>query len=109
MAKITIKLCSSYSLQLNRRGNEKGLGPEHPNTRVSVDDLGLILGHLGEYNEAKAIPRRGLEAFFIITFPVDFFSNFPGEGWREKRKKRIFCWEENKRRDQERQDQKRCD
>lgn len=42
-------------------GGEKVLGSEHPNTLISVNDLGSVLGTQGKYEEAKAMYRRALE------------------------------------------------
>ena len=40
---------------------EKVLGPEHPDTLASVDNLGLVLSSQGKYEEAEAMHRRALE------------------------------------------------
>ena len=40
---------------------EKVLGPEHPETLVSVHDLSSTLERLGEYKEAEAMHQRALE------------------------------------------------
>jgi Tfp pilus assembly protein PilF len=41
---------------------EKVLGREHPDTIVSVNNLGLVLGNRGKYEEAEVMHRRALEA-----------------------------------------------
>ena len=40
---------------------EKTLGPEHPSTLRSVNNLGLILKHKGDYDAAEILLRRALE------------------------------------------------
>ncbi|KAH7394832.1 hypothetical protein BKA66DRAFT_455924 [Pyrenochaeta sp. MPI-SDFR-AT-0127] len=42
-------------------GREKVLGPEHPDTLTSVDNLGWMLARQGKYEEAEAMHRRALE------------------------------------------------
>ena len=38
------------------------LGPEHPDTLASVNNLGLVLESQGRYEEAETMHRRALEA-----------------------------------------------
>ncbi|GIK00850.1 hypothetical protein Aspvir_004879 [Aspergillus viridinutans] len=40
---------------------ETALGPEHPDTLLSVNDLGSVLNDQGKYEEAEAMHRRALE------------------------------------------------
>jgi hypothetical protein len=40
---------------------EKMLGPEHPDTLTSADNLGSILERQGKYEEAEAMHRRNLK------------------------------------------------
>jgi Tfp pilus assembly protein PilF len=49
-----------YRRALEAQG--KVLGFEHPNTLISVNDLGLVLSNQGKYEEAEAMHRRALEA-----------------------------------------------
>jgi Tfp pilus assembly protein PilF len=42
--------------------SEKVLGPEHPDTLASVNNLGRVLGRQGKYEEAEVMHRRALEA-----------------------------------------------
>jgi Tfp pilus assembly protein PilF len=37
------------------RGYEKVLGPEHPDTLTSVNNVGLVLERQGKYKEAEAM------------------------------------------------------
>jgi hypothetical protein len=36
------------------------LGPEHPNTLISISNLGSVLDNQGKYEEAEAMHRRDL-------------------------------------------------
>jgi tetratricopeptide (TPR) repeat protein len=42
-------------------GREKVLGPEHPDTLTSVNNLGSVLERQGKYEEAEAMHRRALK------------------------------------------------
>ena len=44
------------------KGYEKVLGPEHPYTLTSVNNLGLVLQSQGKYEEAEAMHRRALKS-----------------------------------------------
>jgi len=37
------------------RGYEKVLGPQHPDTLTSVNNVGLVLERQGKYEEAEAM------------------------------------------------------
>ena len=37
------------------------LGPEHPNTLISMNNLGLVLERQGKYEEAESLNLRALE------------------------------------------------
>jgi Tfp pilus assembly protein PilF len=39
---------------------KKVLGPEHPDTLISMNNLGLVLSSQGRYEEAEAMNRRAL-------------------------------------------------
>jgi tetratricopeptide (TPR) repeat protein len=57
---------------LHRRSlesREKVLGPEHPDTLSSVNNLGNLLSDKGEYHEAEALLRRALESCEKILGP----------------------------------------
>ncbi|KZM28507.1 uncharacterized protein EKO05_0006017 [Ascochyta rabiei] len=41
---------------------ESVLGAEHPDTLRSLNELGLVLGYQGKYNEAEEVHQRALEA-----------------------------------------------
>jgi tetratricopeptide (TPR) repeat protein len=41
---------------------EKVLGREHPNTLISVNNLGSVLDKQGKFEEAEAMHRRALAA-----------------------------------------------
>ncbi|KAG0127675.1 hypothetical protein HOY82DRAFT_671995 [Tuber indicum] len=43
------------------RGTEKILGPGHPDTQTSVNNLAAVLHRLGNYTEAEGMFRRALE------------------------------------------------
>ncbi|RHZ43106.1 uncharacterized protein CDV56_100225 [Aspergillus thermomutatus] len=43
------------------KGSEEVLGPEHPDTLISVSNLGSALEQQGKYEEAEAMQRRALE------------------------------------------------
>jgi tetratricopeptide (TPR) repeat protein len=51
------ELCS-VALQVR----ESTLGPEHPNTLQSLNDMGVFLGFQGQHSEANVVRRRALEA-----------------------------------------------
>ena len=40
---------------------EKVLGPEHPSTLASINNLALVLSHQGKYEEAEAMHRQALK------------------------------------------------
>ncbi|HEX9256594.1 MAG TPA: tetratricopeptide repeat protein, partial [Candidatus Angelobacter sp.] len=40
--------------------NEKALGPEHPNTASSLNNLALLLKEQGKFSEAEPLYRRAL-------------------------------------------------
>ncbi|OJJ42627.1 hypothetical protein ASPZODRAFT_105081 [Penicilliopsis zonata CBS 506.65] len=42
------------------RGTEKILGPKHPDTLASINNLGSVLGEQGKYQEAEAMHRQAL-------------------------------------------------
>jgi Tfp pilus assembly protein PilF len=42
------------------QGCEKALGPEHPDTLISISNLGSVLAQQGKYEEAEAMHRRDL-------------------------------------------------
>jgi hypothetical protein len=51
---------------MNRRaleGREKALGPEHPSTLTSVNNLALVLPDQGMYKAAEAMNRRAPEGY----------------------------------------------
>jgi tetratricopeptide (TPR) repeat protein len=48
-------------VRMSVEGREKVLGPEHPDTLASVNNLGSVLERQGKYEEAEAIHRRALE------------------------------------------------
>jgi hypothetical protein len=37
------------------KSKEKVLGPKHPSTLISLDNLGLVLERQGKYEEAEAV------------------------------------------------------
>jgi tetratricopeptide (TPR) repeat protein len=43
------------------KGREKILGMEHPDTLISVDNMGLVLQAQGKYEEAEKLHRRALK------------------------------------------------
>ncbi|KAJ5378060.1 Tetratricopeptide-like helical [Penicillium cataractarum] len=45
----------------NLEVRQRALGPEHPNTLRSLNNLGSVLHYQGKYKEAEAIHRRALE------------------------------------------------
>ena len=45
------------------------LGPEHPSTLTSVNNLGLVLQRQGKYEEAEAMHRRDLEGSEKVLGP----------------------------------------
>ncbi|CBF80763.1 hypothetical protein AN8541.2 [Aspergillus nidulans FGSC A4] len=51
------------------RGREKVLGPEHPNTLVSVSQLGSVLAGQGKYEEAEAMHRQALQGYKKVLGP----------------------------------------
>ena len=56
---------------------EKTLGPEHPDTLTSVDNLGLVVERQGKYEEAEAMHRRALkerEKVLGVEHPCTFAS-----------------------------------
>ncbi|KAH8691011.1 hypothetical protein GQ44DRAFT_636626, partial [Phaeosphaeriaceae sp. PMI808] len=42
------------------RGREKVLGPEHPSTLTSMNNLALVLDSQGKYEEAETMNRQTL-------------------------------------------------
>ncbi|KAI9923368.1 hypothetical protein MW887_009938 [Aspergillus wentii] len=48
---------------------EKVVGPEHPNTLASVNNLGSVLERQGRYEEAEAMHRRALEGYKKVLGP----------------------------------------
>jgi Tfp pilus assembly protein PilF len=47
-------------------GREKVLGPEHPETITSVNNLGSMLERQSKYEEAEAMHRRELEEYELL-------------------------------------------
>ncbi|CUS09276.1 unnamed protein product [Tuber aestivum] len=50
-------------------GREKILGPDHPNTLTSVNNLAIVLKSQGKYDESEAMNRRALEGCEKILGP----------------------------------------
>jgi tetratricopeptide (TPR) repeat protein len=50
-------------------GNERVLGPEHPNTLTSVNNLAMLLKNQGDYAAAEPLLRRALEAYERVQGP----------------------------------------
>jgi tetratricopeptide (TPR) repeat protein len=48
---------------------EKALGPEHPHTLSSVNDLGMAFLGQGKYEEAEVMQRRALEGYEKVLGP----------------------------------------
>jgi len=49
-------------VRMSVEAREKVLGPEHPSTLTSVNNLGLVLERQGKYEEAEAMQRRAFRA-----------------------------------------------
>ena len=45
------------------------LGPEHPETLTSINNLGSVLDSQGKYEEAKAMYQQALEGYQKVLGP----------------------------------------
>lgn len=68
----TIGIYGSFTKELCNwvlKWREKNLGPDHPETLKSINNLGTILGDNGHYEEAEPLFRRALEGREIVLGP----------------------------------------
>ena len=56
-------------LQRALEGRERVLGPEHPDTLTSVDNLAVLLESTGDYVQAEPLYRRALEGYERVLGP----------------------------------------
>ncbi|KAF2625654.1 TPR-like protein [Macroventuria anomochaeta] len=56
-------------LQMAADTRERVLGPEHPDTLISVSQLGAVLERQGKYEEAETKHRRALEGYEKVLGP----------------------------------------
>jgi hypothetical protein len=54
------------------KSREKVLGPEHPDTLTSINNLAIVLRIQGKYEEAEVVGRRALKS--PNNLEIEYFS-----------------------------------